>query len=1472
MKTKKGITRILAFMLALLMVISTVEMTAFTSFAAERDEFETSEEVSEELTEDVSEEVSGEPSEEASEEVSEEVSEEASEEVSEEPSEELSEAYAEENIVAASEEDYGSFRGGTIYLDCKDMDLSEIPAYVQAAVKYWQANEVIEFVVFDDMPKLNGEDIIPKDIFNAVYFSVEKPEETRTRFDFVDKNGETEFYWYFTGLKEAKSDFTAKVVFEETSKNGLLKISLPNAAEVPAKSAYVRYEGSIVDTTYFDVIRKTLGTPTDDDDWKVHNFKTLTASLELIDTFRSASYYFYPEYESFAFDVEFYNEKKSGGWIWKEAYFAKSLDMGDIDDQNPITLIHPDKNAANVAFKVLDKSFAEVKDGKLSAKDGYFGVGIAVLCTYQNAEKEDCVEIWNYETVPGITEISFTKNEVKHTWDGNSSLEGILDFTVAPLERKGVIAKEDYQWEVENVTGNPIELVLKTGKYDSSDEYYDYYDGTYVVKGYGEAKVKVSYRGKEAVTTIKVQEPVKVPQIQTVYGVYGIDSTLADLDINKWIQGSEASSKGTFTWEEPSTKLDVASKKEVSYRALYTEPGRESVEVNVPVSLVLIEDFYISAVTDNGNGSYVKDSFPEQIKKGSDVIMGVHFRTYPDTADAFNLVNRYIAEDKIRLNWTDSVSKTAFTSPLPVYNGRQFKAVSKGTFTFKAAFINQLTKKTLLTATQKLQVYEKELFVFDFVDFTDTADATDEMKGTITLRLDEQNYANAGKKLTVKSFDTSVLQLGKMKVSNADASGIIAITIPYTFKKYGRSFVAVTANDECKTSQTFIMERIDCKPRLNASEIVIDKASYYDTVSISCYIPSSVNVNGSISMLNEKDSAKFNWNASRRQISIADPANCAPKTYSVVLSIPYMHEGNQYSVEETLKIKVIHTKNTIKAKQLAPVNTFYAYSQNDVLTSVALTSSKGSVTDAYLEEGSPFYLQETDVIGTFELRAKNDVQLEQLTAAQKKLVVSVDYLGENGYDYRDSVKLTLKTTKKAPKVTLNTNEQIFNTQIEYTEEWFRIAQADVLGSFDLSSALFVVDAKDKSVKPVQTVQFHDAVRDTNVYTIGKNQYHIAILMNSVVVSLASPAKAVASTDVIEFRFQMPHWSTAVTYKLKCKVQVATPQYELTEKTLILNMNEALASKQKAETYLILKGAKSGTIQEFGYLGVYPKDSKSKKVLANNLVIGKEGNTGIQASIVNTGNTKAGTRLKPGTYKYNLNVMAGGKGYSLTLNIKVVDVAPSKVFTYKQSGSIDVLNRETSYITLKDSFNPEYIDYGYATDFKLAGPDANLFEAELVDEEFRIYAKESCDYSTAKTYKVYPVVVWKPYKSEQTINVKGALQNIKVKQSKVSYAVVNVYPESAVLYSDSELLLGIAYLNKNNNEGVFPEKVELLNYNNDFYLDYQGDGFMILRLNSNEPSQIKKSNGTYTVKFAVTPEGAAINSKPVTVTYKVKIFR
>ena len=75
MKTKKTLTRILSFLLVIMMVFSTIEMTSFISFAeggeevvSEENLTETSEESSENLSEEVSEETSADTTEEVSEE------------------------------------------------------------------------------------------------------------------------------------------------------------------------------------------------------------------------------------------------------------------------------------------------------------------------------------------------------------------------------------------------------------------------------------------------------------------------------------------------------------------------------------------------------------------------------------------------------------------------------------------------------------------------------------------------------------------------------------------------------------------------------------------------------------------------------------------------------------------------------------------------------------------------------------------------------------------------------------------------------------------------------------------------------------------------------------------------------------------------------------------------------------------------------------------------------------------------------------------------------------------------------------------------------------------------------------------------------------------------------------------------------------------------------------------------------------
>ena len=142
----------------------------------------------------------------------------------------------------------------------------------------------------------------------------------------------------------------------------------------------------------------------------------------------------------------------------------------------------------------------------------------------------------------------------------------------------------------------------------------------------------------------------------------------------------------------------------------------------------------------------------------------------------------------------------------------------------------------------------------------------------------------------------------------------------------------------------------------------------------------------------------------------------------------------------------------------------------------------------------------------------------------------------------------------------------------------------------------------------------------------------------------------------------------------------------------------------------------------------------------------------------------------------------------------------------------------------------------------------MFDVEYDYEEVRIYAKEGLDYSTAKTYQVYPLFRWKLSDENKIVEYKGALQKIKVKQSKISYKIVSLYPTVPVLCADKELELGIG--NLRNGEMVFPEKVELLNYTNELKFMYEPDwGMGVLYYNPCENKQITKS-GTYTLKFAV----------------------
>lgn len=115
-----------------------------------------------------------------------------------------------------------------------------------------------------------------------------------------------------------------------------------------------------------------------------------------------------------------------------------------------------------------------------------------------------------------------------------------------------------------------------------------------------------------------------------------------------------------------------------------------------------------------------------------------------------------------------------------------------------------------------------------------------------------------------------------------------------------------------------------------------------------------------------------------------------------------------------------------------------------------------------------------------------------------------------------------------------------------------------------------------------------------------------------------------------------------------------------------------------------------------------------------------------------------------------------------------------------------------------------------------------------------------------------------------------MQKIKLTQSKVTYKAVT---DGAILYGNGVIDIGFTSNNSQTGEMVEIEQIELLNYTEDLSVKYHPGGTVVtLKLKDGQSSQIKKSGGTYTLKFAVTPKGAAVNQKPTIVTCKVQIVK
>lgn len=985
-----------------------------------------------------------------------------------------------------------------------------------------------------------------------------------------------------------------------------------------------------------------------------------------------------------------------------------------------------------------------------------------------------------------------------------------------------------------------------------------------------------------------------------------------DLDALIRARGINADYVGRFDWKDDSVSLaPYANMEWAEFAAIYTAPDGRQVPTTVAVEMLRITDIGLYAAeiygySDPETSQTVKELYIEPLNgssvvKGDELVMGYQVGINREQFDGegnmtpeFLTFARYIDEGKLSINWKekdiltsiDPVGEKPYDMTIDenVYNNGQIQkpskyvSTAKGKKTFTVEAVNELTKKPIFKSSATVIVTEKPVFTFDSVEIDGLYDTT--MKGDFLIKVDAEDYADA-KKLTIKSADTSTLKLGSIKVNPADktTSGKVEITVPYEFKKYGKTVLKITAADEVKTSESFTVERIDYSPKVLNTSITLDKAWTYkeneeaeaiirtmDKLSIS-YQYDTLPANEAITIEEPAYQNAFKLtgssygNSALYWIELTD-TTLKNKTYTLTLKIPYTIGDNpkvEYGYQK-IKVKLTESKVKVTAKQTKKINEFYKLTSEDS-QGIMTFNAPYTVDSLNVNADSVFNLMPTGNDGEYAFVLKDGQDISKLTNPQKKVTLTykLSWYDDSvypmpSYEYTASTTITLKTENKKPNLILPKKGDTLYPGMDVDGSGFVVINKATGDLVDLTGITSVVLNKSKNITMPVVSEFNE---DTYA-KVGKNNYYILTDGENLNYWLADSTKAVKATDKLIIRIQKEHWNKPVDLTYSVKVDLKTPKLKLDSKTLTINANEDVYKYQTATTHINLTGYVGTQFDELWISGVKDAD---KNVLKNNLsYTWNREESRIQITIDDKGVKDTDTYLKNGNYKFKVWTVFNGKKFSTDLTLKVVDKPKAKAVKVTKKGSLDVLRRETTQITM----NPKFTNLsGRLAGFRLIGPDAELFDYGYNGVNCVVVARPGVNYSTKISYKVTPVYI---LEDNGIYEVVGKDQTFKVTQGKPK---VSIWTNANTLYADKNVNVWFDFSATLKNEDITIRDVQLLNYTND--LDWNAEEWY-LSLNGNTPKDITKASGKYTLKFAVTYTDGAGNEKATQVSYKLNIVR
>lgn len=1108
--------------------------------------------------------------------------------------------------------------------------------------------------------------------------------------------------------------------------------------------------------------------------------------------------------------------------------------------------------------------------------------------------------------VPGdesrpLERLEFAEPQVTMTVGERKSLD-VLGY---PSEAEPDAA--ELKWELPEGTEDVVSLVEEDGQHT----------GEVLAKKAGTAVVKVSWpkdAEEPALTaecTVQVEEPFNIPEehVPDVYAVTQIATRLSEAEsVDQIFEGgvTEDGTRWKWEWKDPDTKLAAfAGMEEPLFTAVYVEnpggPDEKRMEAALPVRMVSITGIRLTK-------SHGEGESPDTLTAGEKLYLDYEIETENTRNGGMEELKEYLysAENpsgRLQIYFPSDTGKLldrdAQKQLLYPY---QFtaKASSPGKKTFTIAIRDRKTGKVLVKGSESVRVLKKSLSGLS----TECIQRT-EWKGKpcLKLTLDAAQYYP----MTVQNADSTVIALGKITVDKTSTPDVVIVYIPYTEKKAGTAWLTITASDEQKTKVRYEVKVTDRQPKAVNTTVKLNQALEAPQADADIWFCQGYPLDeereaelGQITVTikgkkKKVDAAEyFTWekaesNSSKNgstgfRLGLTEEGRSLPKgSYKLQVQLPVklgMEEENSgipdvYPVE--LTVKVCSELPTVTAKQTKKVNTFYTNGEGDgVLT---LTCSDGTVPEqvTLTDAGKTVcgYTLEKTEEETYRVSWK-----DRSLIGKKKGTLTYTLPGYRNPATGDSTftkSYTVSTEYSKPALVLSAKSDTLYPRMDCGESRVRVTDKLTGEELELTEAVMKNTTGQNRFRMNLNPEEGDRSVLQFVLRDGSLRYE--------------------QTDTLQIKLKEANWNDSVTVNYRITVKSAAfSAVKLGKSTLTLHKGKAVYKAQKAVTTLGLAGCSN--LLNMGDTAGSDHVYETKVYFTgrndrSNAVLNGTDNSLILRYDSSSGQVKArlhDNKLEAGTYRFYVWVEHKIQGSTtktyqkkLPLDIKVTDTPTENQVTLTTKGSIDVLRRSSTAITVKPKLTNLY---GTITGAQLAGTDGWRFALDGNTEtgEFYIRAAAESAYSTKHSYKV-KLKLFVETEEGKSYTVTSKEFPIRVKQG---VPKVTVSSRGNTLYRQVGNSLAITFSALLNKEDITIEKVELLSYRKDLFFspwytigadeeDGQAPVFDVYFdpeqqavLLENHTTEETLKNGTYTLKFAVYYRDRAGNEKVGTVKYGVKV--